>query len=615
MCGIAGFISFGRNNQTPQWRAVCQAMGDTLIHRGPNDQGLWQGEHGAFAHRRLAVIDPEHGAQPMQRRMGAADFVLAYNGELYNAAALRELLIAQGWQFHTRSDTEVVLVAYMEYGEAVGEKLEGIYAFVAWDGLRQQFFACRDRFGVKPFFYAMDGNTLVFASELKALFRYPGLEPRVDEDSWREIMGIGPARTAGQGVFAGVDELEPAHYLVVDGSGVRKGRYWALESREHTEDYPTTVEHVRELLTGAITRQLVSDVPLCTFLSGGLDSSIITAVAARHYQAKGLPALETYSFDYTDNQKYFRPSSFQPDGDWPWVERMVETFHTRHRVLTCPIPDLVSGLDETVAAKDLPGMADVDSSLLWFCREVSRHHVVALSGECADEIFGGYPWFEREELLGAQTFPWCADLDERRQVFDRSLWEHLGVEHYIHDCYHSSLAETPRLPGEGPREARRREVAWLNLNWFMATLLDRKDRCSMASSLEVRVPFCDHHLVEYVWNIPWEMKARGGRRKQVLRDAAESLLPEDVRLRPKSPYPKTHNPLYEQLVRARLAAVLDDPDAPIHGLVDEENLRQGLLADGGDYGRPWFGQLMAGPQMMAYLIQIDAWMRRFGLEI
>ena len=372
---------------------------------------------------------------------------------------------------------------------------------------------------------------------------------------------------------------------------------------------------VRELVTGAVTRQLVSDVPLCTFLSGGLDSSVITAVAARDYQRRGLPALETYSIDYADNQKYFRPSSFQPDADWPWVERMVEAFHTRHTVLTCPIPDLAALLDQAMRAKDLPGMADVDASLLYFCRQVAQKHVVALSGECADEVFGGYPWFERPEMLHASTFPWSRDLDARREVFDPRLWKRLGVEDYVQYRYTQSVAQTPRLEGEDPENARRREVAWLNLNWFMSTLLDRKDRMSMWSGLEVRVPFCDHRLVEYVWNIPWCMKAMNGRRKQVLRDAAEGLLPEDVRTRPKSPYPKTHNPLYEELVRARVAEILADPAAPLHALVDENALRAGMLVSAGDYGRPWFGQLMAGPQMLAYLVQLNAWMVRFGLTV
>ena len=616
MCGIAGFISFDRDNGRPQWAAIAHSMGEALNHRGPDDKGTWLCPAGALIHRRLAVIDPDRGRQPMTRTRDCAEYTIVYNGELYNTDALRRELSDQGYRFETSSDTEVLLTAYMAWGEEVPARLEGIYAFVIWDGVRNQFFACRDRFGVKPFFYALaDDGALVFGSELKALFRYPGLTPRVDAAGWCEVLGIGPARTSGCGVFSGVKELEPAHSMTISRGGIRKRRYWSLESRPHTDDYEDTVLRVRELVTGAITRQLVSDVPLCTFLSGGLDSSVISAVAARDYQRRGLPALETYSFDYTDNAKYFTPSSFQPDADQPWVERMTEAFHTRHTVLTCPIPDLCALLDDAVAAKDLPGMADVDSSLLYFCRRVAERHVVALSGECADEVFGGYPWFERSEMLHADTFPWCRDLDARREVFDAGLWKRLGVSDYVDYRYRASVAQTPRLEGEDPENARRREVAWLNLNWFMTTLLDRKDRMSMASGLEVRVPFCDHHLVEYVWNIPLSMKAMNGRRKQVLRDAAEGLLPEDVRTRPKSPYPKTHNPLYEELVRARLAAILDDPAAPLHALVNARALREGLLTSAGDYGRPWFGQLMAGPQMLAYLVQLNVWMERFHLTV
>ena len=612
MCGIAGFCDFSRDNTTPVWGEVGERMGEKLNHRGPDDKGQWQGEAGVLVHRRLAVIDPDNGRQPMERALGTARFVLTYNGELYNTPQLRRDLKAQGYQFTTRTDTEALLYACMEYGEDVGRHLEGIYAFVLWDGLKRKFFACRDRFGVKPFFYVNRGTEFIFASELKALFQYPGLEPRADGDTWREVLGLGPARTPGSGVFAGVEALEPGCWLTFDAGGLKKGRYWALESRPHTDDYDTTVERVRELVTGAITRQLVSDVSLCTFLSGGLDSSVITAVAARDHARRGLPPLETYSFNYTDNDKYFTPSLFQPDNDSPWVKRMVEAFHTRHRVLTCPIPELAALLPEAARYKDLPGMADVDSSLLYFCRQVKKTHTVALSGECADEVFGGYPWFEREDLLNAPTFPWCVDLSPRSEVF-APVWTGLNIEDYVNQTYADWTASTPRLAGETGEAARRREVGWLNLNWFMATLLDRKDRMSMASGLEVRVPFCDHHLVEYVWNIPWEMKAMGGRRKQVLRDAAEGLLPEDVRLRPKSPYPKTHNPLYEQLVRAGVLALLDDPNAPIQALVDAKILREGLLRDAGDYGRPWFGQLMAGPQMLGYLIQVNAWMEEFGI--
>lgn len=614
MCGIAGFCDFGRDHAGACWRETAHRMGAAMTHRGPDDGGVWQDRECVLIHRRLAVIDPLHGGQPMGVTVRSGECVLCYNGELYNTDELRRELVSRGVDLQTRTDTEVLLWQLILFGAAAVEKLEGIFAFAFWDGRSRTLLLVRDRFGVKPLFYAFAGDTLVFGSELKALFAYPGLEPRADEESWQEVLAISPARTPGHGVFAGVRELRPGQLMLFDGKGALERQWFTLESRVHRDSYEDTVARVRELLTGAIRRQLVSDVPLAALLSGGLDSSIITAVAAREYEKLGLPPLETYSFDYTDNDRYFKASSFQPDADWPWVERMRSCFGTRHRVLTCPIPVLVEELEGATQARDLPGMGDVDSSLLWFCREIKRHHTVALSGECSDEIFGGYPWFHREDMLSADTFPWSMDFSARARVLRREVVEQLALEDYVRARYRQSVALTPRLEGENPTERCRREIGWLNLNWFMTNLLDRKDRMSMHSGLEVRVPFCDHHLIEYVWNIPWEMKSRNGQRKQVLRDAARGLLPEDVRNRPKSPYPKTHNPLFERLAREKLLAILDDPASPIHALVDEAKLRQGLLVSAGDYGRAWFGQLMAGPQMIAWLIQLNSWMVRFGIE-
>ena len=612
MCGIAGFCDFTRDNRGPEWQLTGWNMANSMAHRGPDDEGQWRSAHCLLSHRRLAVIDPEQGKQPMTYTEGGRAFAICYNGELYNTPALRETLEAKGHVFHTHADTEVLLHACMEYGAEVGQYLEGIFAFAFWDG--ETLLLLRDRFGVKPLFYAFAEDTLVFASEPKTLFRYPGLSPRADRETWQEILAVNPARTPGHGVFAGVHEVPPGHFLRKSAERTVLVRWYHLLSLPHRETYEDTVQHLRELLVGAIRRQLVSDVPLCTLLSGGLDSSVITAVAAREYERQGLPPLETYSFDYTDNKKYFKASSFQPDADWPWVERMRQEFGTRHRVLTCPQEPLVDLLTQAAEARDFPGMADVDSSLLYFCREIRAHHTVALSGECSDEIFGGYPWFHRKDMLESETFPWCMDFSARSAVLDKGLVADLALEDYARNRCQESRAQTPRLEGETVEERNRREIGWLNLNWFMTNLLDRKDRMSMYSGLEVRVPFCDHHLIQYVWNIPWEMKSKDGVRKQVLRDAAFGLLPEDVRNRPKSPYPKTHNPLFEQLCREKLKAVLSDPNAPIHHLVDHRALNEGLLSDAGDYGRPWFGQLMAGPQMMAWLIQLNHWMVQYGLN-
>lgn len=611
MCGIAGFCNFERDNTLPEWQNVGRSMAQMLQARGPDDSGLWRDRRCLLAHRRLAVIDPQNGKQPMTAKAEGRTYALCYNGELYNTRELRESLVSMGHTFCTRSDTEVVLRACMEYGAGVGEYLEGIFAFAFWDG--EQLILLRDRCGVKPLFYAVVEGTLVFASEPKALFRYPGLTPKADAETWQEVLALNPARTPGHGLFAGVHEVLPGHLLLLRREELRQRCWWKLESRPHEDSYEDTVCKVRELLSGAVRRQLVSDVPLCTLLSGGLDSSIITAVAAKEYEKEGR-RLDTYSFDYTDNQKYFKASAFQPDGDWPWVERMCQEFDTCHRVLTCPQEALEELLEAACTARDWPGMGDLDSSLLYFCREIRREHTVAISGECSDEIFGGYPWFHRREMLECETFPWSIDFAARTAVLEPGLAQSLELEEYAKFRCRVSREQTPRLPGEPEEERRRREVGWLNLNWFMANLLERKDRMSMYSGLEVRVPFCDHHLLEYVWNIPWEMKSRNGERKHILREAARGILPEDVRLRPKSPYPKTHDPRFEALVRQRLKAILADPNAPIQNIVSRKRLEEGLLKNGGDYGRPWFGQLMAGPQMMAWLIQMNGWMVRFGLN-
>ena len=612
MCGIAGFCDFQRDNTLPQRQYVGWEMANSMARRGPDDEGLWYARQVLLAHRRLAVIDPAQGRQPMLCRQEGRTYALCYNGELYNTEDLRSALEGLGHRFRTHSDTEVVLHACMAYGADVGEHLEGIFAFAFWDG--ERLLLVRDRCGVKPLFYAEVGETLVFASEPKTLFRYPGLEPRADRETWQEVLAVNPARTPGHGVFAGVHEVPAGHLLLKTERGVSVARWWNLLSLPHRESYEDTVEHLQWLLTGAVRRQLVSDVPLCTLLSGGLDSSVITAIAAQTYREQGRGSLDTYSFDYTDNDKYFRASAFQPDADWPWVERMRQSFGTRHRVITCPMRPLAALLETAMDARDWPGMGDVDSSLLYFCREIRREHTVALSGECSDEIFGGYPWFHRRDMLESSTFPWCMDFSARTSDLRPGLAEELELEDYARERCRRSREQTPYLDGESLQERQRREVGWLNLNWFMANLLERKDRMSMYSGLEVRVPFCDHHLLEYVWNIPWEMKSRGGVRKQVLRDAARGLLPEDVRNRPKSPYPKTHNPLFEQLCRERLAGILADPNAPIHDLVDRAALEQGLLKSAGDYGRPWFGQLMAGPQRMAWLIQVNEWMAKYHLR-
>lgn len=615
MCGISGIVSFKKNLYAYKSynRLVVRDMASVMTHRGPDESGEWVGEHAAFSHARLCVIDPDGGKQPMKKTVEGYEFVITYNGELYNTEELRNDLINRGYIFETKSDTEVLLYSYIHYGEQCCEKLNGIYAFAIWDSMRQQVFICRDRFGVKPFFYAQCGETFVFASEIKALFRYPYLNPKLDAEGLCEIFAMSPARTQGNGVFKDVYELCPGCFMTINRNTITTKRYWQFESKEHTESYEETIEHTRELVYDAISRQLISDVPIATLLSGGLDSSVITAIAALEMKKQN-KQLSTYSFDYVDNDKYFKASSFQPDADRPWVCRMVEEFDTNHTFLMCDNDKLIKYLCDAVYYKDLPGMADCDSSLLYFCREIKKNHTVALSGECSDEIFGGYPWFRDEKAFKTAAFPWCYDLSMRENILKPSVKETLDLKGYSKMRYEQTVEQTPRFDADSEEERRRREIAFLNINWFMSNLLDRKDRMSMASGLEVRVPFCDHRLMEYVWNIPWEMKNKNNISKNILREAASTILPHDVLYRKKSPYPKTHNPHYEKAVYKLLLDILDDSSSPILTFVDRAKVLE-ICAPGSDYGKPFFGQLMAVPQFMGYLVQVNYWLKEFNPRI
>lgn len=610
MCGICGYINHKKNFVKEEALNIAKAekMNGALTHRGPDSGGVWVGERAVFAHRRLAVRDISGGVQPMKRVSQGYEFVIVYNGELYNADELKRELSVYGYEFTTNSDTEVVLYSYIHYGSDCMERFNGIFAFAIYDSMRRRVVLARDRFGVKPLFYAYAEGTVVFASEIKALFKYPGINPELDSEGLCELLAMSPARTEGNGVYKGIKEVLPGNYIVIsNGTGYEKP-YWELKSRDHTDSYEDTIEKVRFLLCDSIKRQLVSDVPVATFLSGGLDSSFITAVAA-----KEIPELSTYSFDYEGNDKYFTRSEFQPDPDSEWVPRMSDFCSTRHTNLVCPNNVLVPMLDDALYAKDLPGMADCESSLLYFCREVKKRHTVVLSGECSDEIFGGYPWFRDEKAFENEAFPWCYDLSMREDILKESVKKSLKISDYSHERYIESTAKTPRNGNDSAEEARRREIAWLNIKWFMTNLLDRKDRMSMASGLEVRVPFCDHRLVEYVWNIPWEMKNKNNISKNVLREAARGILPEDIRTRRKSPYPKTHNPVYEAEAKARLRQITENPDSPILAICEKGKLWE-IINGRFDYGKPFFGQLMAGPQFIGYLIQLNTLFDRYDVR-
>lgn len=615
MCGIAGFCNPFTEyaNEEGKWRGILEKMNQVQKRRGPDDEGTYLNKGCGLAHVRLSIIDLVTGHQPMIRKAGARECAIVYNGEIYNMNELKKELQNEGACFETTSDTEVILEGYMLHGVDYIKKLNGIFAIAIWDGNEECLYLFRDRLGVKPFFYTMAGETLVFSSEIKGLFEYPQIKPVLDREGLCEIFALGPAKTYGKGVFKNVMEVLPGQFIRFAKHTSEQKPYWELVSKPHEDSYEETVEKTSWLLEDSVKKQMLSDIPISTFLSGGVDSSLVTAICAKELKKQG-KVLNTFSFDFKDNNKYFKSNSFQPSEDRPWVDMMVDHCQTNHHYLECDNMELIDYLFKAVDARDLPCMADVESSLLYFCSKVVDINSVTLTGECADEIFGGYPWFHKKEAFEADAFPWSMSMEPRKTLLSEDVIRELHMEEYAHEAYHKTIMETPVLPGENSEEKRRREIAYLNLRWFMVTLLDRMDRTSMYSGLEARVPLADHRIVEYIWNVPWAMKCPDGIVKGLLRSAGAGMLPDEVLWRKKSPYPKTYHPEYEQLLGKRLQEVLADPNAPIRQLLDTKKVNN-FVNSPSDYGKPWYGQLMAGPQMLAFMLQVNYWLEQYHIEI
>ncbi len=606
MCGIAGVISF-REDMREEMKN-CQEMQRALLRRGPDQRGIVLTQEAALVHTRLAVIDISGGRQPMTCAEDGRQYTIVYNGELYNAPELRRELGED--IFTTRSDTEVVLRSYMRWGEKCVERFNGIFAFAVWDESERRVFLARDRIGVKPLFYALRGDKLIFASEIPALLAHSDITPELDLTGAAELLLIAPGRTPGCGVLRGISEVRAGECGFFTQDGLSLHEYWRLRAYELHESFGETAENVRELLLDSIRRQLISDVPVCTFLSGGLDSSLISSVAAAELKKSG-KRLPTFSVDYLNNAQYFRKSHFQPNSDPEYIQKMVEYLDSDHHWTVVEVPELVAALDEAVEARGLPGMADVDASMLLLCREIKKHGTVALSGECSDEIFGGYPWYRDEDIRMTDGFPWAQSTSYRSTFLHERYAGDIDAEGYVYSAYRRTADSADRLSTDTPLEERMREMTQLNFDWFMQNLLDRKDRMSMYSGLEVRVPFCDYRIAEYLYNVPWEYKDHDGQEKGLLREAMKDWLPEEVLRRKKSPYPKTHDPAYLSAVTEKLRDILSR-DTPLTDLVSRPALER-LLSHADSV--QWYGQLMNLPQTIAYFIQLDYWLKRFSVKI
>lgn len=602
MCSISGVLSF--SSKVDKDKAI--KMSEVLSHRGPDSKGVFDDLNAVLCHNRLAVIDISLGKQPMSATVNDRQYTIVYNGEIYNCDELRQKLTSLGIKFKTNCDTEVVLYSYIVFGEKCVDLLNGIFAFCIYEKNKKRAFLARDPFGVKPLYYYIDNDTLLFASEVKGILAHPDVKSEIDDEGLYQLIYMTPVTTNGSGVFKSVKELCAGQCGYFDKEGLKIKTYWSLSANEHHLSREQTVEQTRQLLFNSVKSQLVSDVPLCTFLSGGLDSSVVSAMAKSEKDD-----LCTYSFEYEGNKQSFESSLFQPQRDDEFAQLCADFLHTNHTVLTAPTKVVADNLVNATIARDLPGQADIDSSLLYFCSQIRKKHTVALSGECADEIFGGYPWFYREEMLNRDFFPWIHQPEIRASLFKDSFIDKKKGYEYAKDIYVQCRNACPTLESDSKSMKTSRIASYLSQKFFMQNLLERKDRMSMYSSLEVRVPFADKKLVQFVFDVPWEIKFENEVEKALLRNAAVGLLPDQILYRKKSPYPKTHNKQYYKLVLDMLNQSLNDNQSFLNKVINKEVLSDMLKNE----NATWFGQLMALPQLIAWLIQMDVFFTAYKIKI
>ena len=612
MCGFCGIVNYDINISGNS--QIIRSMFDTLSSRGPDEEGIFLDDCVNLGHKRLIVIDPENGSQPMSFSYQGNKYTIVYNGQIYNTKELKKILIENGFDFDGHSDTEILLKAYVHFGYEVPKYLNGIFSFAIWDNKQKELFIARDPFwNSNHFIITFKNNNFIFGSEIKSILKHPDVSPIIDTLGLCELFGIGPSHTPGLTPFKDIFELKPGYFAVFDRNGLKMEQYFALKTKPHEDNFEETCEKIKFYLDDSIEKQLVSDVPLGMMLSGGLDSSIITAYASKHF-SDYKDMFKTFSVDYVDNDINFKKSDFQPNADKEFIQLMIDKYGCNHTNIVLDTPELAKSLEQAMIARDMPGMADVDSSLYLFCKEIKKDVSVVLSGECSDEIFAGYPWFFREDALSSNTFPWSIAIRERQKLLNPAF-SNINLKEYIDCRYNQALSEVEFLDSDSMETIEKRKISYLTLNWWMQTLLDRSDRMSMASGLELRVPFCDYRLVQYMWNVPWEMKALNGREKGLLRYVMKDILPKEIVDRKKSPYPKTHNPNYLKAVKNILEDILEKPDAPIKTILNENYIKEILSTDGNAFSRPWFGQLMTGPQLMAYICQVNMWLEKYQPKI
>lgn len=519
------------------------------------------------------------------------------------AQLLRELGCYDG-----AKNSEIVIAAYRRWGAEYVEHIEGPAATVIIDRGNERMLAARDRMGERRLFYCRHGRTVAVADHPDALLDSPYASRTVDINGLNELFALGPARTPGKTPFRDIMELEPGCMLMADRSGVNVRRYYSMNAIICDDDAETAVKKVRDMLERAV--EDILPMADSAMLSGGLDSTALTALM----HAAGR-APRTFSVDYLGDERDFTGNAFQPERDREYAKMAAELYSAGHTNIILGHGELCAALGGAMAARGFPGMVDIDSSLLLFVREISGEASNIVSGECGDEVFCGYPWFSGDKISLGSTFPWSGSMELRKSILKKDIADILKPERYAKDVFRAAVDTAPRAIGESDTNARLRTMQHLCFKFFMAALQERALCMCERSAVNVYTPFCDERLAEYVWNLPAEIKFMGGETKGLLRQAVSDLLPEELLRRKKSPYPKVYAPEYTAAVKKITGDMLRDSTSPILKVVDANVIRQMIDSELPAAGLPWFGQLMSGPQMLAYLWQVNEWMRTRRVDI
>lgn len=615
MSSIAGF--FQPNSIYPKENEFCiktiHDMSNSLIHRGPDEQSFYYFPHGALNQNYLlAGYIPgtfPHKMQPLTITYQNLTYTLLFDGFVSNPEILAMELEVQRISTKDMSLESLLLFSFLTKGIDFIKDVRGAFALAIYDESNKCLYLFRDALGLRPLFYSLKESNLIFASEIKALFCHPDVSPTLTHDGLTDLLALGPARKPGSAIFHNVHEVKPGHVLVYDGKNITDTQYHSFKIKEHKDSYEDTLDNICYLLDQSISSLKSAVMPISSLLSGGLDSSIVTAKLA----ADTTSPLATYSLEFDNSRQHFKSNAFQPALDAPYVQEMVTHLGTKHTIYTCDSQTQLEYLYKSVLAHDLPTMADVDSSYLYFCERVGKQHKIVFTGECADEIFCGYPWYHSTDP-DPKTFPWTKDMSPRLALLKEDFISTLSLDTCVMEAYNTTCAEIGLDGKNTPSELLHQKTFYLTIRYFMQTLVNRGDRAAATNSMDARVPFAHQELAEYLFNVPFEMKAQNGERKSLLRAYAKGSLPEEIRTRKKSPYPKTYDPGYETLINQELLNALSKPDCPLLAFIDRDKA-QTFCRQTKDLGRPWYGQLMAGPQLVAYYLQILYWIEAYNIDI